>query len=129
MKDLIIELNKQGKSNTDIGKTLGIATVTVWRTLYPEANKKNRLNEKLERNGRKRLAKERLGNKCSICGYCKSLNALDLHHKDESLKSLKLKKVRDWRKLTKPEFEHELTLCELVCKNCHSEIHDKALNL
>jgi predicted transcriptional regulator len=60
------------------------------------------------------------GGKCSKCGYCKCLGALDFHHTDPKQKD------PDWKNMKHRSFEsviHELDKCVLVCKNCHAEIH------
>ena len=67
-----------------------------------------------------------LGGKCSRCGYNKSLSALEFHHTDPSTKDPEYSKMRNW------SFERkkiELDKCELVCANCHREIHEWLENL
>ena len=128
MKEKILSLRNEGKSYKAISEELGISQVTVWRNLHEKINREHRAKWKKTINDRKAQAKEKLGNACSICGYSKSLRALDFHHKDQAIKLEKLKKVRDWRKLTKEEFENELKKCILVCKNCHCELHDKSFD-
>jgi hypothetical protein len=62
-----------------------------------------------------------LGGKCEICGYNKYSGALDFHHKDPSQKSFSLSMGglnRSWE-LTKAELDK----CQLLCANCHREIH------
>lgn len=73
---------------------------------------------------RKRLkekAVEYKGGKCVICGYNKSLRALDFHHVDETKKDFSISRNtnRSWESIKK-----ELDKCILVCSNCHREIHD-----
>jgi thiol-disulfide isomerase/thioredoxin len=70
---------------------------------------------------RKKKAVNLFGGKCSVCGYSKNYAALDFHHIDPSTKeadwaSMRLKKWSD--------VVDELKKCCLVCKNCHSEIHN-----
>lgn len=71
---------------------------------------------------KKKLAVERMGGKCSICGYDKCLSALDFHHIDPNTKEESPSYiVMRWK------FEdclEELSKCILVCANCHREIHD-----
>jgi hypothetical protein len=69
----------------------------------------------------KRLLVEYKGGKCSVCGYNRSIGALDLHHSDDSSKSFGLSVrglTRSWRRL-----KEEADKCVLVCANCHREIH------
>lgn len=62
------------------------------------------------------------GGKCSTCGYNKSYAALTFHHRDPTVKELKLDirglSNRKWSKILE-----ELDKCDLVCFNCHMEIH------
>jgi hypothetical protein len=61
------------------------------------------------------------GGKCVVCGYNKCLSALDFHHNGDSEKMFSISGAhcRKWSVL-----QEELDKCILVCKNCHSEIHD-----
>lgn len=63
-----------------------------------------------------------MGGKCSLCGYCKCLSALALHHLDPSQKEISFGKIRanprNWEKVVQ-----ELRKCVLLCHNCHSEVH------
>ena len=61
-----------------------------------------------------------LGGKCKVCGYNKSIKALQFHHREPSLKSFELSKAMNNRwEIIKPELDK----CDLLCANCHSEIH------
>lgn len=66
---------------------------------------------------------ESMGGCCQICGYNKSLNALEFHHIDPNEKEMGLGGVRGnivkWEKIAS-----ELRKCILLCSNCHREIHD-----
>ena len=65
---------------------------------------------------------EYLGGKCSICGYNKCLRSLHLHH-SKGGKDVNFSHIKNWgweRVLV------EIVKCELVCSNCHGEIHDEA---
>jgi len=63
-----------------------------------------------------------MGGGCRICGYAKNLAALEFHHRDESAKlfQLDLRSLsnRSWNRI-----EAEVQKCDLVCSNCHKEIH------
>jgi len=64
------------------------------------------------------------GGKCEKCGYDKCLDCLQFHHIDPETKSFPLSKEFLWR--TKWEkILVELDKCQLLCANCHSEIHSK----
>jgi DNA replicative helicase MCM subunit Mcm2 (Cdc46/Mcm family) len=63
------------------------------------------------------------GGSCEICGYNKSLRALEFHHINPKDKDFNLSGMV---RLTE-EIKKELKKCMLVCSNCHAELHD--LNL
>jgi len=69
---------------------------------------------------KKRLAVEFLGGKCVRCNYDKCIGAMHFHHRDPSQKDpeWKLIKNRSFAALKK-----EIAKCDLVCANCHAEIH------
>lgn len=71
-----------------------------------------------ERNKKKAI--EYKGGKCSVCGYDRYYGSLDFHHKDPSIKEFTVSQgwQCSWDKLKK-----EIDKCELVCSNCHGEIH------
>lgn len=75
---------------------------------------------------RKKLKKDLVeykGGKCERCGYSKCVSALDFHHKDPSQKDFALSRnghTRSWKLL-----KEEADKCELVCSNCHREIHEE----
>jgi len=59
------------------------------------------------------------GGKCK-CGYNKCHNALQFHHRDPTNKD------SDWRYLRKRSWDFiktELDKCDLLCANCHAEVH------
>jgi hypothetical protein len=60
------------------------------------------------------------GEKCSICGYNKCIDALQFHHTDGNQKEFRLSdgNIRSW-----DAYLQELEKCILVCANCHAEIH------
>ena len=60
------------------------------------------------------------GGRCEICGYSKSVWALDLHHRDPKTKHFGIAAkgyTRSWEAVRK-----EADKCVLVCANCHREI-------
>ena len=64
--------------------------------------------------------KQYFGGKCSICGYDKCLDALDFHHTDPTTKLFSLRQFRGRAYATQLA---EAEKCELICSNCHREIH------
>ncbi len=64
-------------------------------------------------------AVEYKGGKCQKCGYNKCLGAMDFHHLNPIEKEFTISgNAGKWENIKK-----ELDKCELVCKNCHAEIH------
>ena len=64
-----------------------------------------------------------MGFKCQICGYSKSMNALEFHHIDPKEKDFSFGSSRGspqkWETL-----KEELLKCILLCSNCHKEVHE-----
>lgn len=63
-----------------------------------------------------------LGGKCAHCGYSRHYSALTLHHRDPSTKRWEWSKLRlrAW-----VDVEAEIAKCDLLCMNCHAELHAK----
>lgn len=69
----------------------------------------------------KKKSIEYKGGACEMCGYSKYYGSLDFHHKDPLLKNFDLGGVgvqKRWDVLKK-----ELDKCQLLCRNCHCEVH------
>lgn len=69
------------------------------------------------------------GGKCERCGYDKCPRSMDFHHVDPTQKDFSLgdrnpntnkKGTKKWETV-----RMELDKCILVCRNCHSEIHEE----
>jgi hypothetical protein len=68
----------------------------------------------------KRILVEEAGGKCCLCGYDRSLAALEFHHLDPTSKSFGLAHRGITRSIE--EVRREARKCILVCSNCHAEI-------
>jgi hypothetical protein len=64
---------------------------------------------------------EYLGGQCVRCGYNRCLAALDFHHRDPKEKEFT---VSQYRRLSFEWVKIELDKCDLLCRNCHAEVHD-----
>jgi hypothetical protein len=67
-----------------------------------------------------------LGGKCSRCGYDKNLAALSFHHISGKSHAM------DMRNLSNHKLEavlKEFQRCELLCLNCHAELHSPHLDM
>lgn len=62
------------------------------------------------------------GGACNKCGYRKSIRSLVFHHINPEEKDFSISNpnIRNWEKI-----KLELDKCELLCSNCHGEIHDE----
>lgn len=69
----------------------------------------------------KRRLIELKGGKCEICGYDKCEDALHFHHKDPTTKKFNLSEHSN--SLTWENYLEESKKCQLLCANCHAEIH------
>lgn len=71
---------------------------------------------------------EAMGGECVICGYKKSISALEFHHVNPDEKEFSFgnarANIKSWDKLVK-----ELKKCVMVCSNCHKELHDGTTKL
>lgn len=88
---------------------------------YPKGGSRAKTISAL-RKAMKKEAIRRKGSKCEICGYNKCIAALNFHHLDASQKEFGLAQsgvVHSWT-----EFWNEVQKCQLLCANCHAEIHN-----
>lgn len=66
-----------------------------------------------------RAYKESIG--CRRCGYDRYGGALDFHHREAGMKERRIEATH-WASGS-PLILAELAKCDLLCKNCHAEIH------
>lgn len=67
----------------------------------------------------KQLREER-GGCCERCGYDRCDAALQWHHTDPTQKEFSIGKRRG---LTLDQLRAEVSKCQLLCANCHAEVH------
>jgi hypothetical protein len=86
-------------------------------------NRQQITKHKREKNReRKQLCIDYKGGKCIVCGYSKSNFALTFHHKDKKSKEYSVSIMMDW---SWENIIKELDKCDLMCFNCHMELHGK----
>lgn len=73
----------------------------------------------------KQKAVDYKGGKCERCGYSKYIGAMSFHHIDPFEKDFQIggNHNRAWGKLVL-----ELDKCQLLCMNCHAEVHEELRN-
>lgn len=72
----------------------------------------------------KQRAVEYKGGKCQYCGYMQCIAALEFHHRDPGAKEFQVtNQTRSWGRV-----KFELDKCDIVCANCHREIHQGLIN-
>lgn len=65
------------------------------------------------------------GGKCQICSYDKCIDALQFHHKNPSEKDFSISQFRNYDVHSIKKYYEEVDKCDLLCANCHFEIHSK----
>jgi len=71
---------------------------------------------------------EFLGGCCKNCSYSKNISALEFHHRDPNAKEGQL----DLRTLSNRSMDYimtEVDKCDLLCSNCHRELHNPEMEL
>ncbi len=81
------------------------------------------LYRKNNRRSNKAILVAEHGGKCIRCGYNKSIRALEFHHRDPTQKDFRVSGRPDSMSLKSMRIEAKK--CDLVCSNCHSEIHEE----
>lgn len=66
-----------------------------------------------------------LGGECVRCGYSKCVEALEFHHRDPTQKDFSLSYKGLYRRFDVAK--QELEKCDLLCANCHREVHVEIL--
>jgi hypothetical protein len=72
------------------------------------------------RNAKKAWCIAKLGGKCMRCGYSRCVSALEFHHREPGNKDFQFSK---YQKASYETLAAELEKCDLLCANCHREVH------
>jgi hypothetical protein len=78
------------------------------------------------RRARKQKLVDLLGGCCCKCGYNRCLAALDFHHRNPQEKRFQVGAyglLIKWERLVE-----EALKCDLICRNCHAELHEHERN-
>jgi len=94
----------------------------VWKGGKAAYTTRARKRDKIRKLERKIKAVEMGGGKCQLCGYTKCIAAMDFHHLDPGSKDSNVKNLwgGKWKNI-----EKEIRKCQLLCANCHRELHWK----
>lgn len=63
--------------------------------------------------------------KCEICGYNKNSAALVFHH----FTDIKNFEISNSKTVSEQILSEEIKLCQVLCQNCHHEVHNTDLNM
>jgi hypothetical protein len=117
---LIQETKKQHPdwSFAKIARFLNLKIGSVRWYLRSEQDKANR-----RRNHKKSIIELKMsrGGKCQICQYNKCLAALHFHHLNPKTKEGQIANL--FYSHSKETAEKEASKCQLICANCHAELH------
>lgn len=64
-----------------------------------------------------------MGGKCKFCAYHRNISALEFHHRNPKSKKFSLNLSR-LRSLSWESCLLEARKCDLLCANCHRELHN-----
>lgn len=67
-----------------------------------------------------------LGGSCTKCGYSRCVDAMDFHHRDPTTKDFQIGAGGVYHRFEIVKLE--LDKCDLLCANCHRELHASALD-
>ncbi len=123
MKEEIVKIKKENPEMgyKKIASLVGCSHNTVKYHLSESVRKYFAIRRQANRRKAKTDIKEKFGGKCSICGYGKCLDALQFHHLDPKKKHGKVMEILT--RLSKEKGLKEAEKCQLICANCHAEIH------
>jgi predicted DNA-binding protein YlxM (UPF0122 family) len=115
----------QGFSLKEVGIEFNVSRQTLGRYIKVrkltklQSEQKSQVRKKDYRVRVKQKAVDYKGGKCEICGYSKSISALEFHHKNSNKKDFGISGgTKSFESI-----KNELDKCILVCANCHREIH------
>jgi hypothetical protein len=119
-----------GKSLRDCQKIYGYCRGTLLKYIKTRPIGLNKLSDDERKNRRvkgvvswrvrtKQKLVEYKGGKCLICGYQKYFGNLTFHHRDPSKKDFQI----SGQSISYEKLKCEVDKCELLCHNCHGEVH------
>jgi intein-encoded DNA endonuclease-like protein len=94
---------------------------------YDDYLLRHKLHKRKKRIETKQKCVDYKGGKCIVCGYNKCLKALDFHHTNPEEKDFTI--AQNNTSFTFEKLKTELDKCVLVCNRCHTEIHEKLIDI
>ena len=76
---------------------------------------------------RRQLLIQQKNGRCDLCGYSRNQAALAFHHLEPSTKSFPID-LRNCSNTSMKMLLIEAEKCQLLCLNCHAEIHNPAFS-
>lgn len=125
MKEKILKLRNEGKSYREIEKLLDCSRSLIAYHANNTTKEKALCKNKNNRFSRRKELKSKAGGECKICGYKKCLAALHFHHREPKHKKFEIT-AYIWgaiKNISLKELNAELEKCDLLCANCHAEVH------
>ena len=92
-----------------------------------EHSRNTYLDQKKRRFDRKKKFVLLKGGCCAKCGYDKNLAALTFHHREPEKKSFGISS-RELAMYKESRLLDEVDKCDLLCHNCHNELHNLHLS-
>ena len=89
---------------------------------YKDKKKQSEACIRYKRNKVRWLREIKLERGCDLCGYNKHSAALQYHHLDSTLKVKTVSRMVN-QNLSKEDVLKEVAKCQLLCANCHYELH------
>lgn len=122
-KDNREKVLKQNKdySRTKKGKAVHKKAVEKFRKVHPGIANEYALKYRTKL--KKRVNDYKLSRGCSVCGYNKCASALDFHHKGDDKEFTVARGYNNNMNFEK--VKKEMDKCDILCANCHRELHEK----
>jgi hypothetical protein len=124
MKEKILQLRSQGLSYRKIQKILKCSRSLISYYINPNGKSNTIKRQRNKRFDKKIKYVKIAGGHCEKCGYNKCYGALHFHHKNPKDKKFEITgAIWNRCKVTEEEIIEEIKKCNLLCANCHSELH------
>lgn len=121
LKEQILQLREDGLTYRQIERELGCSKSTIAYYLSKGTKAKVLQRQKDHRKRNRELLKVERGGGCETCGYDRCLGALHFHHRDPNTKMDSIANLITTKGVAAARKESKK--CDLVCANCHAELH------